>query len=469
MPLVPLPEQLKETIIIVNMNALADLVDSVKIIPFSMFERLGLVNLRETTMLVEMTDMIKKSLRGIVEYVVIITDKFVFLVDFVIIDMVGDTRKTLISRRPFLETVHLCIDVFNKQISLVTENDRFLFELNETLSRPPTSFKSVCMAETTQEEESFNLLRIAGDLFSYESPLYIEFENFNCMLEINESNYDVCTSDTNPIMVKSGDLNLFWPTCDPYLEECNRGDSINIKDKNDNPKQWECFCDNERQGVKCEGIDFYDWVMIRFGNIEMDSEAKDMMYVEWLVQNYQDPHDDYIDETSTTPDEVTVYIHRSSYGITTPENEYGGSDNYRAPNIFLDPDYYFASSTRKSGEESKEKNLKVHHCDPDIAFCGTSYHITPSYDSDLEACPNGKEYDDRINQIEQLADEYELRMGKKGDILQDIWDKCGEVATAGKDERSLGKSSNHLENFKILEIDISRDLDFAQGSQGGRC
>ncbi|GJX08960.1 hypothetical protein Tco_0198819 [Tanacetum coccineum] len=31
------------------------------------------------------------------------------------------------------------------------------------------------------------------------------------------------------------------------------------------------------------------------------------------------------------------------------------------------------------------------------------------------------------NEIEQLANEYELRIGRKGYILEDIWEKCEHV------------------------------------------
>nr|GEY97773.1 RNA-directed DNA polymerase, eukaryota, reverse transcriptase zinc-binding domain protein [Tanacetum cinerariifolium] len=33
-----------------------------------------------------------------------------------------------------------------------------------------------------------------------------------------------------------------------------------------------------------------------------------------------------------------------------------------------------------------------------------------------------------VDEMDQLSDEYELGIGKKRDILQDIWDKCGEVS-----------------------------------------
>ncbi|GJR41533.1 putative reverse transcriptase domain-containing protein [Tanacetum coccineum] len=96
------------------------------------------------------------------------------------------SHETLILRT-FLATIHARIVVFNKNISLGIVNDRILFDMNGTLSRPPTSLASVCMAKTILEEESFYLLGIAKDLFPYNSPLCVEFEKFNHILETNES------------------------------------------------------------------------------------------------------------------------------------------------------------------------------------------------------------------------------------------------------------------------------------------
>nr|GEX95025.1 RNA-directed DNA polymerase, eukaryota, reverse transcriptase zinc-binding domain protein [Tanacetum cinerariifolium] len=89
--------------------------------------------------------------------------------------------------RTFLAAIHARIDVFNKKISLGIVNDRILFDVNGILSRPPTSLAYVCMAKTILEEELFDLLGIAKDLFPYDSPLCVEFEKFNHILETNES------------------------------------------------------------------------------------------------------------------------------------------------------------------------------------------------------------------------------------------------------------------------------------------
>nr|GEY12666.1 hypothetical protein [Tanacetum cinerariifolium] len=73
-----------------------DVGDSVNILPGSMFDHLKLTNLKETNMLVEMADMTKKALVGIVENVSVKIDKILFPFDFIIIDMLGDPNETMI-------------------------------------------------------------------------------------------------------------------------------------------------------------------------------------------------------------------------------------------------------------------------------------------------------------------------------------------------------------------------------------
>ncbi|GJV12121.1 mutator type transposase [Tanacetum coccineum] len=66
-----------------NFYAMADLGASVNVLPRNIFEYLGLRNLIETEMLVEMADMRKKAPLGIVKDIHVKIDKFLFPSDFV--------------------------------------------------------------------------------------------------------------------------------------------------------------------------------------------------------------------------------------------------------------------------------------------------------------------------------------------------------------------------------------------------
>ncbi|GJT14296.1 putative nucleotidyltransferase, ribonuclease H [Tanacetum coccineum] len=70
-------------------------------------------------------------------------DKFVFPVDFVILDMEEDHRIPIILGRPFLATAHAMIDVFNKKISFEVRNEMITFDLEKSI-RFPLSNEDIC-------------------------------------------------------------------------------------------------------------------------------------------------------------------------------------------------------------------------------------------------------------------------------------------------------------------------------------
>ncbi|GJW56995.1 putative reverse transcriptase domain-containing protein, partial [Tanacetum coccineum] len=112
-------------------NALADLGASISVMPFSMFKRLGLGNPRPVNMVIEMEDRSMQSLKGIVENVLVKIYKFIFLVDFVILDIVEDNKVPIILGRPMLATAHARIDVFEGKISLEVGKEQVIFNANE--------------------------------------------------------------------------------------------------------------------------------------------------------------------------------------------------------------------------------------------------------------------------------------------------------------------------------------------------
>ncbi|GJV36176.1 putative reverse transcriptase domain-containing protein [Tanacetum coccineum] len=85
-------------------DALDDLGASIRVMPFFMFKRLGLVNLKPVNMLIEMEDKSMQASKGIVEDVLVKIDKFIFLVDFVILDKVEDDKVTIILGQSMLAT-----------------------------------------------------------------------------------------------------------------------------------------------------------------------------------------------------------------------------------------------------------------------------------------------------------------------------------------------------------------------------
>ncbi|GJV49966.1 DNA-directed DNA polymerase [Tanacetum coccineum] len=119
-------------------NALADLGASISLMPYSMYEKLGLGEPKPTRMSLELADRSIQYPRGIAENVLIKVDKFFLLIDFVILDMREDTRIPIILGRPFLATARAMIDVFNKKITLRIGDEEVIFDVDQSIKKPLT-------------------------------------------------------------------------------------------------------------------------------------------------------------------------------------------------------------------------------------------------------------------------------------------------------------------------------------------
>ncbi|GJU15827.1 ribonuclease H-like domain-containing protein [Tanacetum coccineum] len=118
-------------------RALADLGASISLMPYSMFLQLNLGDLKPTRMCIELANKTTQFPKGIAENVMVKIDKFVFPVDFVILDMEEDHIIPIILGRPFLATAHAMIDVFNKKISFEVGDEIITFNLEKSMRFPP--------------------------------------------------------------------------------------------------------------------------------------------------------------------------------------------------------------------------------------------------------------------------------------------------------------------------------------------
>ncbi|GJX54145.1 DNA-directed DNA polymerase [Tanacetum coccineum] len=119
-------------------NALADPGASISLMPYTIYEKLRLGEPKDTTMSLELADRSIKYPRGIIENVLIKVDKFVLPIDFIILDMPEDSRVPIILGRPFLVTARAMIDIFNKKITLKVGDDEVIFDVDQSIKRPPT-------------------------------------------------------------------------------------------------------------------------------------------------------------------------------------------------------------------------------------------------------------------------------------------------------------------------------------------
>ncbi|NAW06097.1 retroviral-like aspartic protease, partial [Salmonella sp. gx-f8] len=99
-------------------NALADLGASINVMPYKMFKQLGLGKPKQTRMSIQLADKTVRFPKGIIEDVLVKIDKFIFPVDFVILDIEEDSNVPLILGRPFLATARTIIDVGTSELTL---------------------------------------------------------------------------------------------------------------------------------------------------------------------------------------------------------------------------------------------------------------------------------------------------------------------------------------------------------------
>ncbi|GJS02125.1 gag-pol polyprotein [Tanacetum coccineum] len=131
-----------------------------------------------------------KRPKEIAENVLVGIDKFVFLVDFIVLDMTEDIKTPLILGRPFLSIAHAKIDVFKRKITLKDRNENVVF-----ISDKPTSniIKRV-YALSLRERMELNLeARLMGEALVLDRSLdllygdYIELNDLNEPLELRRN------------------------------------------------------------------------------------------------------------------------------------------------------------------------------------------------------------------------------------------------------------------------------------------
>ncbi|GJR18103.1 reverse transcriptase domain-containing protein [Tanacetum coccineum] len=115
-------------------KALADLGASISLMPYSMFLRLNLGDLKPTRMCIELANKTTQFPKGIAENVMVKFNKF---------DMEEDHRIPIILGRPFFATAHAMIDVFNKKISFEVGDEIITFDLEKSM-RFPSSDEDTC-------------------------------------------------------------------------------------------------------------------------------------------------------------------------------------------------------------------------------------------------------------------------------------------------------------------------------------
>ncbi|GJR37565.1 phospholipase-like protein [Tanacetum coccineum] len=402
-------------------------------------------------MLVEMTDMTKRSPIGIVENVLVKIDKFLFPLDFVVMDMLNTRNETMILRRPFLATIHVEIDVFNNEISLGIGGDKVTFDMNKKIHNFTTPIGEIYMINSTYNNEYTS--HTSSDASSrVEKTDGLHNENNYCNQKQGRSckkprklKFDINLPNTHfckPIkQILKGELK-FWPTCDPNIKECNGGPEIYGMDEEGVIKKWYCYHDDDMKRINGGGLSFPEFLLVKYGETQEKELIWDDRFEEWCNSNPNTP---------------------TSRVTTVQENL-----NPR-PKDYPFKDWLLTKIGHTNISEPVKKTL-------------LKTWLIDCFREDLVKDPRERSFDDYKwmfdLEVDQLADEYELGIGKKGHMLDDIWENCKKVQgdntywwhdqkSEEEERRELGINIEeydppivHVETFEIKRYSFDSGQNF---------
>ncbi|GJR23244.1 hypothetical protein Tco_0971771 [Tanacetum coccineum] len=145
------------------------------------------------------------------------------------------------------------------------------------------------MVSIGQEKETFNPLEIGIDLFSYESPACLQFEQRTRSYGTPKPQDEIAGPDSlspdkrglvkrwhvcKPIHVTyddgSGEDYGMWPTCDSDSKFCFGYNEVFGVNEQGTLRQWICFRDHERRAVKGSYMGFADFLQVRYEQQKID-------------------------------------------------------------------------------------------------------------------------------------------------------------------------------------------------------
>nr|GEV03662.1 hypothetical protein CTI12_AA005950 [Tanacetum cinerariifolium] len=131
--------------------------------------------------------------KGIAENILVGNGKFIFPIDFIILDMPEDVKVPLILRRSFLSTTHAKIDVFKRKITLRVRDEKIIFKSVKPASSLIKRVYMLSLRERMEVDLEARLMRETLVLNRSLDPLYgdyIEFNDLNLPLELRRNQVD---------------------------------------------------------------------------------------------------------------------------------------------------------------------------------------------------------------------------------------------------------------------------------------
>ena len=115
-----------------ELRGLVDFGASISLMSFSLFKKWGIGEMKPARMSLQLADRTTVVPRGVVEDVLVKVGKFVFPIDFVVLDYDEDIKTPLILGRPFLATAKVKIDAERKKVSVKAHGKKMKFKMPDS-------------------------------------------------------------------------------------------------------------------------------------------------------------------------------------------------------------------------------------------------------------------------------------------------------------------------------------------------
>ncbi|XP_058726287.1 uncharacterized protein LOC131597617 [Vicia villosa] len=160
-------------------NGLVDLGSSINLIPLSVVKRLGNIEMKHTGITLQLADKSIISPYGVVQDMLVKVDKFLFPVDFVVVDMEEDRDVPLILGRPFMKTTRMMIDIDDGIMKVRVQDKEVIFTLFESM-KPPKD-----------EHDNFRIDDEKGEIIEVENQFHKDKDKANHEGKTHHKNFKV--------------------------------------------------------------------------------------------------------------------------------------------------------------------------------------------------------------------------------------------------------------------------------------
>ncbi|XP_062010355.1 uncharacterized protein LOC133726754 [Rosa rugosa] len=125
-------------------NAMLDLGASINVMPYSVYETLGLGELKHDNVIIQLADRSNAYPKGLVEDVLVQVGELIFPADFYVLEMEESPKSgtPLLLGRPFMRTARTKIDVYSGSLTMEFDGEIIGFNIFEAMRYPLVDFSS---------------------------------------------------------------------------------------------------------------------------------------------------------------------------------------------------------------------------------------------------------------------------------------------------------------------------------------